>query len=64
MGVTSTFLNGSVVLIELAIGKLKSHRPPGIDQIPAELTNAGGRKIRYEILTLISILSKEELPEE
>ena len=36
----------------------------GIDQIPAELTNAGGRKIRYEILTLISILSKEELPEE
>ena len=37
----------------------------GIDQIPAELINAGGRTICYEIHKLIvSICNKEELPEE
>ena len=34
---------------ELAIEKLKRNKPPGIDQIPAELIKAGGRKIPYEI---------------
>ena len=29
--------------VELAIEKLKSHKSPGIDQIPAELIKAGGR---------------------
>ena len=29
--------------VELAIDKLKSHKSPGIDQIPAELIKAGGR---------------------
>jgi len=49
----------------LDIKKLKSHKSPGIDQIPAELIKAGGRKIRYEIHKLInSISNKEELPEE
>jgi len=38
---------------ELAIEKLKCHRSPGIDQIPAELIKAGGRTIRYEIHKLI-----------
>jgi len=28
--------------VELAIEKLKSHKLPGIDQIPAELIKAGG----------------------
>jgi hypothetical protein len=47
------------------IGKLKSHKSPGIDQIPAELIKAGGRIIRSEIHNLIiSIWYKEELPEE
>jgi len=32
--------------IELAIEKLKRHKSPGIDQIPAK---AGGRTIRSEI---------------
>jgi hypothetical protein len=33
----------SVSEIELAIEKLKSHKSPGTDQIPAELIKAGGR---------------------
>jgi hypothetical protein len=46
---------------ELVIEKLKSNKPPGIDQIPAELT----KKIHCEIHKLIiSIWIKEELPEE
>jgi hypothetical protein len=49
----------------MAIEKLKSHKSPGIDQIPAELITAGGRIIRSEIHKLIiSIWNKEELPEE
>ena len=31
--------------VELAIDKLKSHKSPGIDQIPAELIKAGGGTI-------------------
>ena len=38
---------------ELAIDKLKSHKSPGIDQIPAELIKAGGRTIYSEIHKLI-----------
>ena len=41
--------------VELAIEKLKSHKSPGIDQIPAELIKAGGRTIRCAIHKLISI---------
>ena len=51
--------------VELAIEKLKGHKSPGIDQIPAELIKAGGRTIRHEIHKLIvSIWNFEELPEE
>ena len=51
--------------VELAIGKLKKHKSPGIDQIPAELIKAGGRTIFCAIHKLIiSIWNKEELPEE
>ena len=35
--------------VELAIEKLKSHKSPGIDQIPEELIKKGGRTIRYQI---------------
>ena len=51
--------------VELAIEKLKSHKSPGVDQIPAELIKEGGRTIRYQIHKLtVSIWNKEELPEE
>jgi hypothetical protein len=39
----------SALEVELAIEKLKSHKSPGIDQIPAELIQARGKTIRYEI---------------
>jgi len=49
----------------VAIDKLKSHKSPGIGQIPAELIKAGGRAICLEIHKLItSIWKKEKLPEE
>ena len=51
--------------VELANEKLKSHKSPGTDQIPAELIKAGGKTICCEIHKLIiSIWNKEELPEE
>ena len=51
--------------VDLAIEKLKSHKSPGIGQIPAELIKEGGRTIRYQIHKLIvSIWNKEKLPKE
>jgi len=51
--------------IEMATEKLKRHKSPGTDQIPAELITAGCRTIHCEIHKLIiSIWNKEELPEE
>jgi hypothetical protein len=51
--------------VEMAIKKLKRHKSPGIDQIPAELIKAGGRIIRSEIHKLInSIWNKVGLPEQ
>jgi hypothetical protein len=51
--------------VELATEKLKSHKSPGIDQIPAELIKAGGRTIRCAIHKLIfAVWNKEELPHE
>ena len=42
--------------VELAIDKLKSHKTPGIDQIPAELIKVGGRTMCLEIHKLILLL--------
>jgi hypothetical protein len=51
--------------VEFAIGKLNSHKSPGIDQIPAHLIKAGGRTIRSEIHNLIAFIwNKEELSEQ
>ena len=55
----------SALEVELAIEKLKSHKSPGMDQIPAELIKAGSRTIRGAIHKLIlAIWNREELPEE
>jgi len=55
----------SALEAELPIEKLKSHKSPGIDQIPAELIIAGGSTIRCAIHKLIiAIWNKEELPGE
>ena len=55
----------SAAEVELAIDKVKSHKWPGIDQIPAELIKAEYRTICLEIHKLItSIWKKEKLPEE
>ena len=51
--------------VELAINKLKSHKLPGIDEIPAELIKARSGTTCGEIHKLItSIWKKEKLPEE
>jgi len=51
--------------VGLATESLKSHISPGTDQIQAELINAEGKTIRFEIHKLIiPIWNKEELPEE
>jgi hypothetical protein len=52
----------SLVEVEIAIGKLKSYKSPGTDNIPAELIKAGGETLHSEIHRLIcSIWNKEEL---
>jgi hypothetical protein len=49
----------------MAIEKLKRHKSPGFDQIPAELIKAGCGTIRYVIHKLTnSIWIKAELHEE
>jgi hypothetical protein len=40
--------------VEVPIGKLKSYKSPGVDQIPAELVQAGGETLLSEIHKLLS----------
>jgi hypothetical protein len=55
----------SLVEVEIAIGKLKSYKSPGTDQIPTEVIKAGGETLYSEIHRLICcILNKEELPQQ
>jgi hypothetical protein len=55
----------SLVEVEIAIGKLKSYKSPGTDQILAELVKAEGETLYSEIHRLIcSIWNKEELPQQ
>jgi hypothetical protein len=55
----------SLVEVEIAIGKLKSYKSPGTDQIPAEMIKAGGETLYSEIHRLICcIWNKEELPQQ
>jgi len=41
--------------VELAFGKLKNHKSPGVDQILAELIKAGGRTIFVRFINLLFI---------
>jgi len=51
--------------VEMAIEKLKGHKSPGTDQIPAKMIKVGGRTIHSEIHKLITFVwNKEKLPEE
>jgi hypothetical protein len=55
----------SLVKVEITIGKLKSYKSLGIDQILAELDKAGGDTLHSKIRNLIcSIWNKEELPQQ
>jgi len=42
--------------VEVAIEKLKRHKSPGIDQIPAEVIKVGGTTVRSVIHKLINYL--------
>jgi hypothetical protein len=49
--------------VEVATGKLKRYKSPGVDQITAQLIHAGGETLRSEIHKLIRLIwNKEELP--
>jgi len=51
--------------VKMAIEKLKSHKSPGNDEIPAELIKVGGRTICSEIHKLThSIWNEEKFPQE
>jgi hypothetical protein len=50
---------------EITIAHLKSYKSPGSDEIPAEVIEAGGEKLRPEIYKLInSIWNKKEFPDQ
>jgi hypothetical protein len=49
-------LQPSAAEVEVAIGKLKRCKSPGVDQIPAELIQAGGEILRSEIHKLIKLI--------
>jgi hypothetical protein len=55
----------NLVEVEIAIGKLKSYKSPGIDQIPAELIKTAGETLYSEIYRLVCcIWNKEEFPQQ
>jgi hypothetical protein len=48
--------------VEIVIANLKKYKSPGIDQISAELIQAGGETF-YSKMHINSIWNEEELPE-
>jgi hypothetical protein len=46
----------SAAEIEVAIGKPERYKPPGVDQIPAELIQAGGETLCLEIHKLVKLI--------
>jgi hypothetical protein len=54
----------SLVEVEIAIGKLKSYKSPGTDQILVELIKAGGETYSEIHRLICCIWNKEELPQQ
>jgi hypothetical protein len=48
--------------VEVAVGKLKRFKSPGVNQIPDELIQAGGERLLSEIHKLIRLIWNKELP--
>jgi hypothetical protein len=48
--------------IEVAIGKFSRYKLPDVDQIPAELTQAGRKTLCSEIHKLIKLIWNKNLP--
>ena len=44
--------------VELAIDKLKSHKSPGIDQIPAEQIKAGVEQFAWRFINLLLLFGR------
>jgi hypothetical protein len=44
-------LEANVSEVKIVIGKLRSYKSPGVDQVPAELIEGGGEIVRSEIHT-------------
>jgi hypothetical protein len=49
----------SASIVEVAIGRLKRYKSPGVDQIPAEPIQAGGKTLSSEIHKLIKLISNK-----
>jgi hypothetical protein len=47
--------------VEVAVGKSRRYKSPGVDQIPAELTQAEREALRLKIHKLIKLIWNEEL---
>lgn len=48
---------------QMVLQKFKRYKPPGTDQIPAEMIRAGNIKLHCEVHEpVISLSNKEELP--
>jgi hypothetical protein len=45
---------------EVAIGKLKSYKSPGVDAIPAEVIKAGGKRCVRRFINLVSLSRREK----
>jgi hypothetical protein len=54
----------ALVKVEIVIGKLKSYKSPGIDQILAELIKAGGETYSEINRLTCCVWNKEELPQQ
>ena len=51
-------LGASATDVELAIDKLKSHKSPGIDEVPAELIKAGVEQFAWRFIKLLHLFGR------